>query len=750
MSKIGRAAVKKRAMKKGAGLIGAGLAALVPGLALAQSAAPGAVVLEPITVDGGPASAAETARRKLEAIPGGASVIDTQSLSGKADLTLSDALKTAPGVVVQNFFGGNDQPRVQIRGSGLQQNPVERGMLALWNGLPLNRADGAYIVGLANPRGAEFIEVYRGHAANRLGATVLGGAVNFVSPTGISAPGVMVGTEFGSFGQFNLNAQAGGRYGKTDGLVQVSRSQRDGYRDYNSSERTSIDANVGVQLSDNVAARFFVGHTDLEFDVAGPITKDWLEHNTRANYTGPRVVNGVAVAPGPNVLRDRPQRDTRQTRGGGRVSASFGPHLIDAALGYAYTDDEFRFPISSGVRVTTGGDFTATARYAYAPEASQPLPLFEATATYVIGAADREDYLNVSGRKGAMFGRSRLEAATFSASAGLNLPLGHGLTLSPTLAGSHASRDNEDRWGAATRPTNAYMPTNPTRALPNGAVAAGNTSYSRDYSGFTPSLGLTWRPDADQMFFGAVSRGFEPPTHDDLLATVNGTPNSSPGRPNPANPAQASQAYRTPALEAQTSTTAEIGWRGRVGTVKTDAVMYYSWLKNELLSLRDATGASLGAINADDTRHFGVEFGATAQLSETVSGRLAYTFQDFRFHDDPVRGNNRLAGAPPHVVSAAVRWKPLEDLTLRAEADWRIAKTPVDNMNTLYADPFVTVDLGAQYDLNERFSVYGEARNVFDATYASSTLIVDQANATQAAYMPGDGRAFYLGLKAKF
>lgn len=748
MSKIGRAAMKKRAVK--AGLVGAGLTALVPGLALAQSAAPGAVVLEPITVDGGSANAADAARRKLEAIPGGASVIDGKDLSGKADLTLSDALKTAPGVVVQNFFGGNDQPRVQIRGSGLQQNPVERGMLALWNGLPLNRADGAYIVGLANPRGAEFIEVYRGHAANRLGATVLGGAVNFVSPTGISAPGVMVGTEFGSFGQFNLNAQAGGRYGKADGLIQLSRSQRDGYRDYNSSERTNIDANVGVQLSDNVAARFFVGHTDLEFDVAGPITKDWLEYNTRANYTGPRVVNGVATAAGPNVLRDRPQRDARQTRGGGRVSAAFGPHLIDAALGYAYTDDEFRFPISSGVRVTKGGDFTATARYAYAPDAAQPLPLFEATATYVIGAADREDYLNVSGAKGAMFGRSRLEAATFSASAGLNLPLGHGLTLSPTLATAHASRDNEDRWGGATRPTNAYMPTNPTRALPNGAVAAGNTSYSRDYSGFTPSLGLTWRPDADQMFFGAVSRGFEPPTHDDLLATVNGTPNSSPGRPNPANPAQASQAYRTPALDAQTSTTAEIGWRGRVGTVKTDAVMYYSWLKNELLSLRDATGASLGAVNADDTRHFGIEFGATAQLSETVSGRLAYTFQDFRFHDDPVRGNNRLAGAPPHVVSASVRWKALEDLTLRAEADWRVAKTPVDNMNTLYADPFVTVDLGAQYDLNERFSVYGEARNVFDATYASSTLIVDQANPTQAAYMPGDGRAFYVGLKAKF
>jgi iron complex outermembrane recepter protein len=735
-------------------LAGLGLSALAvtaPQAAPAQSTAPGAsMLLEAITVEGKAQTAAETARARLEAIPGGASVIETQGLSGKADVTLSDALRTAPGVVVQNFFGGNDQPRVQIRGSGLQQNPVERGVLALWNGLPLNRADGAYIVGSADPRGAEFIEVYRGHAANRLAATVLGGAINFVSPTGISAPGVMVGTEIGSFGQFNTTAQAGGRYENADGLIRLSRSRRDGYRDYNAGERTNVDANLGVRLSDNVAMRFFVGHTDLEFDVAGPVPKTWLENSARAPYTGPRVVNGVAVGAGPNVVRDQPQRDVKQTRGGARASAAFGAHAVDVTLGYARTDDEFRFPISSGVRVTRGGDLTATARYAYAPDAAQPLPLFEATAAYIIGSADREDYINNRGRRGVMFGRSKLDAATLSASAGLNLPLGHGLTLSPVLAAAHATRDNADRWGAATRPTIAFSPTNPNQALPNGAVAAGNTGYSHDYSGFTPSLGLTWRADADQTFFGAVSRGFEPPTHDDLLATVNGTPNSSAGRPNPANPAQASSAYRTPDLKAQTATTVEAGWRGRVGTVKTDATVYYSWLKNELLSLRDATGASLGAVNADQTRHFGIEFGATAQLTETISGRLGYTFQDFRFDDDPVRGNNKLAGAPPHVVSASLRWQATDGLVLRTEADWRVAKTPVDNMNTLYADPFITVDVGADYTLNERLSIYGEARNVFNATYASSTLIVDQANATQAAYIPGDGRAFYLGLKVKF
>ncbi|MNT87198.1 TonB dependent receptor [compost metagenome] len=71
-------------------------------------------------------------------------------------------------------------------------------------------------------------------------------------------------------------------------------------------------------------------------------------------------------------------------------------------------------------------------------------------------------------------------------------------------------------------------------------------------------------------------------------------------------------------------------------------------------------------------------------------------------------------------------------------------------MNTVYADPYAVVDLRTEYRLNDAFSFYGEITNLFDKTYASSTLIVDQASANQAVYLPGDGRGFYAGLKASF
>lgn len=714
----------------------------------AQSAAPGSsIVLKPITIE---SSADTLPKERFGALPGGVALVEQKDMPVSANETVSRALSSVPGVVVQNFFGGNDQPRIQIRGSGLQQNPVERGILILQDGLPLNRADGSYAVGFANPSLADTIEVYRGYMANRLGATVLGGALNFVSPTGSQYQGLEGQISGGSFGQAGGTGRFGFQAGNLDGMFQVDYSRRDGFRDYNSSERLGVGGNIGFEISENVKTRIFWGYTDLGFDVAGPLTKAQLKADPRQVHTGPTVTPNGAINPGPNVLRDRPRREASQFLIGSRTTAEFDQHLIDVAFGYTFTDDMFRFPISSGIRETKGGDFTGVIRYAYGPDDAAPLPLFETTAQYSIGSADRDYYINQAGAKGAQFGENDLDASTLSLHAGLNIPLGEAFTLSPALSYAHATRDNDDRYHRATRPTIAFSPMNGTTRLPDGAVPTRNTSYDRSYQAWSPSLGLSYRPDSNNTFFAAVSRSFEPPTQDDLLATVNGTPNSSAGRPNPAAPFAPADVFRTPALDAQTATTVEAGWRSEMGRVAWDIVTYYSWVNNELLSLRDVTGASLGAINADDTRHFGIELGVTAQLTDRWTGRVAYTYQDFRFHDDPLRGDNRLAGAPSHVINTMLNYNVTEKWAVQGAVQWVPDKTPVDNMNTLYADPYAVVDLRTEFKVNDNLTFFGEITNLFDEKYASSTLIVDQARPDQAAFLPGDGRGFFVGLKAKY
>jgi len=729
-----------------------GLALLLPSLpALAQSALPGSVVtLPPITVEAQRISLAEELRARFEAVPGGANVIMRQDLPETANLTVSRALREVPGVVVQDFFGANDQPRIQIRGSGLQQNPVERGVIVMQDGLPLNRADGSYIVGFANPNQAEAIEVYRGYTANRLGASVLGGALNFVSPTGSSMPGSRLSLLGGSFGTFGLSGASGFAGQGWDATLRVDYNRRDGYREYNASERISVGGNVGYVVNDDVRTRLFFGYTRLGFEVAGPLSQAQMDADPRQVSRGPTVTaTGATLNPGPNVVRDRPRRDAEQYLIGSRTTAIYGSHRIDGVIGYTYTDDTFRFPISSGVRSTVGGDVTALLRYAYQP-GEGVLPLFESTGQMTAGSAERRYSVNQGGHTGALFGANSLNATTLSMFSGFNVPLPAAFFLSPSLSYTYATRDNADNWSAARRLTIAYNPRAPYVLLPNGAVAAGNTSYGRTYDGWTPAVALSYRPVTTQTAFLALSTSFEPPTHDDLLAPVNGTPNSSAGRPNPAQPGLASTAFATPALQAQTATTLEAGWRGRYERVSWDAVVYYSWVYNELLSLRDSSGAPLASQNADRTRHFGIELAAGARITERVMARIAYTYQDFRFQNDPVRGNNLLGGAPRHVIDAQLAVQATDALRLSGGVRWLAARTPVDNMNTLWAQPYAVLDLRADYRINERFSVYGTVTNVFDKTYAASTLVVDQASPGQAVFLPGDGRAFYAGVTTRF
>ncbi len=169
-----------------------------------------------------------------------------------------------------------------------------------------------------------------------------------------------------------------------------------------------------------------------------------------------------------------------------------------------------------------------------------------------------------------------------------------------------------------------------------------------------------------------------------------------------------------------------------------------------MLSLRDASGVSLGAVNAGETRHLGVELGARAQLSERLLASVAYVYQDFRFKDDALRGDNRLAGAPPHVVNIGLAFEATPRLNLAVKAHWLPSETPVDNLNTLHNDAYGVFDLRAAYDVSDKILVYLDIKNALDQGYASSTLIVDQARTDQAVYIPGDGRAIYAGASVKF
>ena len=188
----------------------AALASVLPHCAFAQQATP----LPPITVtesggepgtaepgaasspDGNAASAnggsltvpnIAEARRQMERVPGGVAVVpDTAFKDGPAN-TVKDVLGFVPGVLTQPRWGPDG--RVSIRGSGLSRNYGNRGINFFMDGIPINTADGLFDLFEIDPTAYRYVEVFKGANALRFGANSLGGAVNFVTPSGRDAPG---------------------------------------------------------------------------------------------------------------------------------------------------------------------------------------------------------------------------------------------------------------------------------------------------------------------------------------------------------------------------------------------------------------------------------------------------------------------------------------------------------------------------------------------------------------------------------
>ena len=141
------------------------------------SAATGASLTVPNTAE---------AQAQLSNVPGSVAVVpDTAYKSSTPAVTLKDVLDYVPGVFIQPKWG--EDTRLSIRGSGLSRNFHLRGIQLFMDGIPINTADGYGDFQEIDPTAYRYVEVYKGANALRFGANSLGGAINFVTPTGRDA-----------------------------------------------------------------------------------------------------------------------------------------------------------------------------------------------------------------------------------------------------------------------------------------------------------------------------------------------------------------------------------------------------------------------------------------------------------------------------------------------------------------------------------------------------------------------------------
>lgn len=665
--------------------------------------------------------AIESLRTELKSIPGGVDVIDAETYKRGKATTLKDVLDYSPGVFVQPRFGA-EEARISIRGSGIQRTFHGRGLKLMQDGVPVNIADGGFDFQAIEPLVAKAVEVYRGANALQFGSTTLGGAINFISPTGYDASPLTARAEFGSFGTVRGLLSSGGVSGKNDYFLSLSHVSQDGYRDHSKQNNQRLFANVGHRFNDQLETRFYLTLALTDSELPGNLTKAQLEANPRQAQRNA----GVKIF---DYIDSNWKRDFDLLRLANKTTWQDGDQKLTFTSFWSRKD--LHHPILFVIDQMTN-DFGAGIRYDNTAELAGHANRFTLGLTPTWAYIDDERHDNVRGRKGTKRASMQQRALNFDVFAEDQFWMTKSLAVTVGTQLSYAERSNQ-----------------------NAAVLANNAfNNNQNWWGFSPKLGLLFQPDSNTQVFANISRSFEPPSFGELVGSKLQFQFPT-GLYLASTPAVA--------LQAQTATTAELGSRGTRGAFQWDAAYYFSWLDNELLEFQIAPGVGQTK-NAEKTIHQGIELGlgfdflhsdsAEAPAAKSTRDKLVlqthYLWNNFRYNNDATYGNGPLAGIPEHYVRTDLTYSTPSGFYVGPNIEWVPQGYRVDAKGTLFTDPYFLVGARAGFRRSTGWSVYVEGRNLADKHYAATTGVVSDATSSPAQFLPGDGRAFYVGFEFRW
>ncbi|OZA36511.1 MAG: TonB-dependent siderophore receptor, partial [Hydrogenophilales bacterium 17-64-34] len=181
--------------------------------------------------------------------PGSVAIVTREELELTQPLSVQDALKSVPGIVVREEEGYGFIPNIGMR--GLNPNRSQK-LLVLEDGVPV--APGLFLANESyySPRieRMQSIEVLKGAAGLRYGPTTIGGVVNY--KTKDPEQGAKVTAKIGTHGYRSIGLDAGGTApsGEAIGGISLVKAEGDGFRN-NGFDMTDLMVKGGMALGEN-------------------------------------------------------------------------------------------------------------------------------------------------------------------------------------------------------------------------------------------------------------------------------------------------------------------------------------------------------------------------------------------------------------------------------------------------------------------------------------------------------------------
>lgn len=661
----------------------------------------------------------ERARTEVEArraaTPGGVTVIEGEELYRRQVTGLADMLRYVQGVWAESS-SGSEELFFSSRGSNLDATDYDKnGVKLLQDGLPVTTADGNNHNRVIDPLTARYASVARGPNALTYGASTLGGAIDFTSPSARNSPPLSVFVNGGSHESLNGRVTLGGAVETLDGLLTVEGRHWDGYRDHSGQERWGLYANAGWQPSATTRVQLFGTFVHNDQRLPGALTRD--EAATNPNQASAAALDGDYG------------KVVKTARAAAKATWALGTNGSLAA-GLSYEGQSLFHPIVNQIFVDFDG-----------PGPNPPVEVFSLlvdTDHRDLGAMVRYD--RRMGAHDLLVGMNYGDGAVTGGNYRNERGRPNGISEHVDNTADSLEAFVVDRWRASDRWT-AVLGAQVVSAgrdvrIRNATTGAFSNPRAR-YTAVNPRAGLIASMGQAGEIYGNVSRLFEAPTTFEMEDDVRGG---------------------NATLDPMSGTVAEVGWRSNASTLRGtrmhwDIAAYYARLSDEILSMDDpdAPGNSL-TTNIDRTTHAGIEalVGATVDLGaqHRLEPLATVTYNHFRFAGDPIYGDNRLPAAPTAAVRGEVLYRhargfyggPTFDLVGRRYADFA---------NSYTVDGYAL--MGLRGGLAGRgWELFAEVRNLFDTDYVATLSVLNVAATDARVLYPGTPRSVYTGLRLSF
>lgn len=669
----------------------------------------------------------------LSETPATVGVIKDQTLRETRPTHPKDILNQVPGVWVSNLSGEGHSTSIR------QPLTTSAVYLYLEDGIPTRSTgffnhNALYEINVPQSGG---IEVMKGPGSALYGSDAIGGTINVLTRTPPKQAEFELSGEAGSYGWGRILMGGGNAKGDDAWRASLNLTRTDGWQDNAGYDRQTGTARWDRALGDDALLKTVLSFSKVDQQHVGKLSAGELDATPRAN----------------NVPFSYRQVDAF------RLSTAYEKETANSLLSVTpyFRDNSMEILPNWSVGydpsqyVTKNQSFGFLSKYRRDLEPMRARVIVGLDFDYSPGSRD-EDSIRLNKLTNAYGGTTySLNAAApvqiydYDVTFRSISPYVHGevsltdkLRLNGGLRYDDMQYDYENKFnGGAASATQGVAGAFPANGW-YGHVASTQVGYSH----WGPKLGATYAFNDKLNGFAVYSNSFRTPAEGQVFRG---------SRESTAVKAQAA-AESLLDLKPVIVDNLELGLRGKAGTMRYEASVYYMTKKDDIVSYTDPLTTQRTVVNAGKTLHRGIEVGLGLPLAQVwqVDASLSYakhTYETWTISGTADYSGKEMETAPRMIANTRLSYSPGYMNGGRIQLEWfKLGSYWLDAANTGKYGGHNLVNLRANYPFGEGMELFGSISNLFDKHYAET------ADGTGAAptYTSGLPRSAILGLQAKW